>query len=127
MALGYGLPTCNNNNNCATLQLRCVDVHVYSVRTCRQEQGWRWRSAIHILGLSGCCACYEGCHVRRCYRCCGAQAPAVAAPMTAAGHCFFFSFFWVRKLTCPSMPILSATRKTDKANHRRVSGPQHIL
>ena len=98
MALGYGLPTCNNNNNCATLQLRCVDVHVYSVRTCRQEQGWRWRSAIHILGLSGCCACYEGCHVRRCYRCCGAQAPAVAAPMTAAGHCFFFLFFGLESL-----------------------------
>ena len=32
-----------------------------------------------------------------------------------------------RKLTCPSMPIISAIRKTDKANHRRVSGPQHIL
>ena len=32
-----------------------------------------------------------------------------------------------RKLTWPSMPIMSATRKTDKANHRRVSGPQHIL
>ena len=30
-------------------------------------------------------------------------------------------------LTCPSMPIMSATRKRDKANHRRVSGPQHIL
>ena len=41
---------------------------------------------------------------------------------------FFFSlFFCGRKLTCPSMPILSATRKTDKANHRRVAGPQHIL
>ena len=31
------------------------------------------------------------------------------------------------ELTCPSMPIISALRKTDKANHRRVSGPQHIL
>ena len=39
----------------------------------------------------------------------------------------FFLFFWGRKLTCPSMPIMSAIRKTDKANHRRVSGPQHIL
>ena len=38
---------------------------------------------------------------------------------------FFFKFY--RKLTCPSMPIISAIRKTDKANHRRVSGPQHIL
>ena len=39
-----------------------------------------------------------------------------------------FSFFLCgRKLTCPSMPIISATRKTDKANHWRVSGPQHIL
>ena len=32
-----------------------------------------------------------------------------------------------KKLTCPSMPIISAVRKIDKANHRRVSGPQHIL
>ena len=35
---------------------------------------------------------------------------------------------WVgRKLTCPSMPTISAVRKTNKAKHRRVSGPQHIL
>ena len=40
---------------------------------------------------------------------------------------FFFFFFCGRKLTCARMPIISATRKTDKANHRRVSGPQHIL
>ena len=42
-------------------------------------------------------------------------------------HFIYFFFFGGRKLTCPSMPILSATRKTDKANHRRVAGPQHIL
>ena len=50
--------------------------------------------------------------------------------MPQAGCCvFFFYFFFLgeRKLTCPSMPIISAIRKTDKANHRRVSGPQHIL
>ena len=40
---------------------------------------------------------------------------------------FFFGGGCGRKLTCPSMPIISAIRKTDKANHRRVSGPQHIL
>ena len=40
---------------------------------------------------------------------------------------FFFFFFVEEKLTCPSMPIISAIRKTDKANHWRVSGPQHIL
>ena len=40
---------------------------------------------------------------------------------------FFLFFFCGRKLTCPSMPIMSATRRTDKANHRRVSDPQHIL
>ena len=39
----------------------------------------------------------------------------------------FIFYFGGRKLTCPSMPIISATRKTDKANHWRVSGPQHIL
>ena len=39
----------------------------------------------------------------------------------------FFFIFGGRKLTCPAMPIMSATRKTDKANHRRVSVPQHIL
>ena len=32
-----------------------------------------------------------------------------------------------RELTCPSMPIISAIRKTDKANYRILSGPQHIL
>ena len=40
--------------------------------------------------------------------------------------CFFFSGGG-RQLTCPSMPIISALEKTDKANYRRVSGPQHIL
>ena len=40
---------------------------------------------------------------------------------------FLFFFFGGRKLTCPSMPIISAIRKTVKANHWRVSGPQHIL
>ena len=40
---------------------------------------------------------------------------------------FFFCFPGGRKLTCSSMPIISAIRKTDKANHRRLSGPQHIL
>ena len=34
------------------------------------------------------------------------------------------SFCW-RKLTCSSMPTISATRKTHEAKHRRV--PQHIL
>ena len=46
----------------------------------------------------------------------------------AGGLEFFFLFFFCgRKLTCPSMPIIPAIRKTDKANHRRVSGRQHIL
>ena len=44
----------------------------------------------------------------------------------AVSYLFYF-FSDGRKLTCPSMPIISAIRKTDKANHRRVSGPQHIL
>ena len=39
----------------------------------------------------------------------------------------FYIYFWRRKLTCPMMPIMSAIQKTDEANHRRVSGPQHIL
>ena len=46
------------------------------------------------------------------------------ASLPASGMSFFlFYFFWGgRKLTCPSMPIISAIRKTDKVNHRRVSG-----
>ena len=39
----------------------------------------------------------------------------------------FICFLCGRKLTCPSMPIFSAVRKTDKAHHRRVSGPQDVL
>ena len=39
---------------------------------------------------------------------------------------FIFYFFGWKKAYM-SMPILSATRKADKANHRRVAGPQHIL
>ena len=35
--------------------------------------------------------------------------------------------FWVEVAYMRIDAIMSATRKTDKANHRRVSGPQHIL
>ena len=49
------------------------------------------------------------------------------ASMVRVSPIFYFFFFWVRKLTCPSMPIIPAIRKTAKANYWRVSGPQHIL
>ena len=47
----------------------------------------------------------------------GSWITACRFAVISRGRCtYFFFLFWGRKLTCPSMPILSATRKTDKAN-----------
>ena len=56
----------------------------------------------------------------------GSQLATDPSRLVFCFNVFLIFWFW-RKLTRPSLPIMSAIRKTETADHRKVSGPQHIL